>query len=476
MAELSENLNEWPSSPHDVLGVHSNSTPKEIRRAYFRLIRRFTPDDFPQHFQRIRECFDQLQDRGHAPSDSFPINLNRPDTSANDSDLGDSADLAFSPNAPGDHDERTDGEPDELREVWERIESKDWPDARRHIRAILERQSGASPEPSRFLLYALSNLGDMANLPSERFDILLNLLDDCAHPYQVARWLEFEALRNPHLIETPDFQEFLGKCDHSDTLDTLYRLRWRILGLGRYETIIADVELLQNRALELGEDRLLGLLQESVEYTVWCDSPLAQRHFNECLPLVSNPVGGSELGFQYADIMEYIHEAADDWTQLCTFKKSPLTHFVSQVIPYCRTDSIEQMKARWKAGTAFLPSSPLDLLQPLETLFVRFPLAMHLFFQGLCELTEARSHEFEFIDADEAEQLVTSFLRLRGGATYDEMRKDALQVCFENTMPLPYFARIADELVFDVSTVVENWSSVVNRDLPLQSALYLALA
>ena len=37
-----------------VLGVKSDATPDEIKRAYFRLIRQHTPDRDPEEFQKIR--------------------------------------------------------------------------------------------------------------------------------------------------------------------------------------------------------------------------------------------------------------------------------------------------------------------------------------------------------------------------------------------------------------------------------------
>ena len=58
---LPDDLRQWPRDPYQVLGVASPCDPREARKAYTRLIRRFKPEQYPDHFQRIREAYDAIQ-------------------------------------------------------------------------------------------------------------------------------------------------------------------------------------------------------------------------------------------------------------------------------------------------------------------------------------------------------------------------------------------------------------------------------
>ena len=47
----------------EVLGLARGSDKKEIKRAYFRLVRQFTPEKNPERFQQIREAYEYLSNR-----------------------------------------------------------------------------------------------------------------------------------------------------------------------------------------------------------------------------------------------------------------------------------------------------------------------------------------------------------------------------------------------------------------------------
>jgi preprotein translocase subunit Sec63 len=62
---LPDDLSQWPRDPHELLGVTSNVDPRDLRRAYTRLIRTYKPEQYPEHLRRIRtEC---REGQTHAP-------------------------------------------------------------------------------------------------------------------------------------------------------------------------------------------------------------------------------------------------------------------------------------------------------------------------------------------------------------------------------------------------------------------------
>ena len=53
-------LSRWPDNAFELLGVSPGVLPRELRRAYTRLIRIYKPEQFPEHFRRIRAAFEQV--------------------------------------------------------------------------------------------------------------------------------------------------------------------------------------------------------------------------------------------------------------------------------------------------------------------------------------------------------------------------------------------------------------------------------
>ncbi len=50
-----------PSDPYAVLGVARRADEAEIKRAYFRLVREYSPEREPEKFQQIRAAYEQLR-------------------------------------------------------------------------------------------------------------------------------------------------------------------------------------------------------------------------------------------------------------------------------------------------------------------------------------------------------------------------------------------------------------------------------
>jgi hypothetical protein len=57
---LPDDPGSWPTDPHTLLGVSFPTSPRELRRAYHRLIRIYKPEQFPEEFRRIREAYENL--------------------------------------------------------------------------------------------------------------------------------------------------------------------------------------------------------------------------------------------------------------------------------------------------------------------------------------------------------------------------------------------------------------------------------
>ncbi len=51
---------EWPTNPYELLDVSRDVTPRDLRRAYNRLIRIYKPEQSPDQFRRIREAYESV--------------------------------------------------------------------------------------------------------------------------------------------------------------------------------------------------------------------------------------------------------------------------------------------------------------------------------------------------------------------------------------------------------------------------------
>ena len=49
-------------NPFDVLGVDETAADADVKKAYFQMVRQFTPEKHTEQFKRIREAYDLLKD------------------------------------------------------------------------------------------------------------------------------------------------------------------------------------------------------------------------------------------------------------------------------------------------------------------------------------------------------------------------------------------------------------------------------
>ncbi len=47
--------------PYKILGLETTATKQEIKKAYFRLIRTYTPEKSPEKFKEIKVAYEYLQ-------------------------------------------------------------------------------------------------------------------------------------------------------------------------------------------------------------------------------------------------------------------------------------------------------------------------------------------------------------------------------------------------------------------------------
>lgn len=60
------------NNPYEVLGLDGKATARQIKRAYFELVREYTPENDPEAFKIIRAAYEKLRtDKARAETDLF---------------------------------------------------------------------------------------------------------------------------------------------------------------------------------------------------------------------------------------------------------------------------------------------------------------------------------------------------------------------------------------------------------------------
>lgn len=58
---------------YEILGIEENADEKEIKKAYFQLIRKYSPEKNPERFQEIREAYERLTEEKDKPENSIQL-------------------------------------------------------------------------------------------------------------------------------------------------------------------------------------------------------------------------------------------------------------------------------------------------------------------------------------------------------------------------------------------------------------------
>ncbi len=312
LADLPEDLAQWPGDPFALFGVGRSASLRELKRAYAQRIRRFKPEHFPEHFRRIRDAYEFVErylalygelDReppgaeagpGLEPAadDPLPSALSEPKAAADEVSLTTIDDA--------------------VEEVWRSARSADRHDVYARLSA-LARQGADDEELCLRLYWLLSLWPEMEPERSPAEWLVRGFGSGRPVPRLLelyARWLAKhpeEALgdRCTRLVES--------KLPAAVTQD-LAEPRWRAAAAaGRYEVLAGDLGRLRQR---LAHDDLHGwmrLLLAAADVLAWSDAPAAVSTYQACLAeLRRHQDSHLELDREF-DRLDFLGQLVADW-------------------------------------------------------------------------------------------------------------------------------------------------------------------
>lgn len=439
---LPEDMRKWPDNPFELLGITQHVDLREVRRTYTRLIRTFTPEKFPEHFQRIRAAYEYVQtmfDNPEAREAGIVINAPR---SQSPKPTDESKQKGLEPVSP----ELVEEVPPELLEdtvgnspavesrldkCWQMAIDGDWPSAYRGLVEVHRRSVDTVECTLR--LYWLLTLDPSLDPSRKSLDWLLEGMRRTSASGRLCEvsWsaMEDEADLLKISFSLLDQEASLG------SLRRLCQLRWsRAVSTGKWDQIGDDLDRLRSRMGHIPSSMWAGFLFQAIDFLAVSGDPHVFRHVGY---LLSEIAGFPELElsleqehFRAESAMVLakerlvLHEASDTLDMRGFFSRS-----IIDLVPKLWTNPEIQQR------TALLQFASIVALQPRTAIaefdrFVKTIGPWHL--QFVCEVLQRLPRpgiDPTFGDDDLAKEKIAKFLDLIAFGTYASVRFPVLEFC-----------------------------------------------
>ena len=259
---LPEDYSRWPADPFELLGVERGGDPKDLKRAYTRLIKVYKPEHHPEQFRRIREAYEsalrfneffgrfQLGNASEEPADVPEI---RPAEEAGEP--------VPRPPTPA---------PiiDEVTELWGRAIRGEEAEAYRGLSRLHETRPHQSAIALR--LYWLLSLDPQLDPDKLPCDWLATGLRSCGSHPSLLELYRREIEADPLEADSKRFTELLGFEGMRRSLPELYSWRFRALRkLQRLDLLNDDLPIARERLFGHDESAWLHLLLLACDAAAW---------------------------------------------------------------------------------------------------------------------------------------------------------------------------------------------------------------
>ncbi len=316
---LPENLDQWPDDPFALLGVNQASSRRDVKRAYAQLIRVYKPEHFPEHFRRIREAYELLDQRlAWAEANSA---FNTENSALADGSAGTSASDEGA-EAGGDEPGQAALEPVRFAsrdrdDLWQKTRQGDLAEAYAHY-AELARQ-GRGDETIFVRLFWMLRLTPEIDPARDARDWLVAGLKQCGLRGRLPELYRCEVIEDPQEALRSRCDAAIGCSGHPGLLIELVIARWGgAAKLQKWEVIAQDLETLRGRMQD--ESAVWGrLLLAAIDYLAWAKRDESRRTLTACREEIERvaehfpPLAGE---LNQRDILLELVQACDQLTHL----------------------------------------------------------------------------------------------------------------------------------------------------------------
>jgi hypothetical protein len=420
---LPDDFSRWPTNPFELFGVQRGVDERELRRAYTRLIRVYKPEQFPEHFRRIREAYEAARNFARyfsaveAPSEPQIVPTESPPAAEQPTprlqSFEEELDAAWSAAIEG----------DEARAYARLLELQEWHPERSETYRRLYCLLDASPEldvpraPCDFLAQGLCKSGGSGPC----HELYRRAIED--HPD--------EAL-------TERFAELLAATSQPGMLATFVQWRWSAAGRQkRFAVIGNDVPGLKARLAVDHEEIWLRLLGAAADQLAW--APLPNKAFQipsfglaECLEEAARH---AHLQLPCADVydrLEFLERVAAGWHLL--LKEGYVPAECLELLSHSWTRPFAELRRRVTALLGAIAAKP-DSAKPeawlnyLDRILAVSPELLSIFGRMLDAYQWTVNVDDDHRDPAELAVLARRFIELHGGLPYGRLRSSLLAFC-----------------------------------------------
>jgi len=450
-SHLPENLSEWPNDPYAVLGVQFGIDPRDLRRAYTQLIRLYKPEQFPEHFRRIREAYEAVL--RHVPF--FGAAAASPN--ANTESLPTEEAPAL--------DQRGPDLMGQIQTQWDLACRGQETEAYYGLRVLHEQHPACDELYMR--LYWLLWLAPEVDSIRKPCDWLLAGLRANGMTGPLRELYRRELAANPKHVEDVAAADFFKHMANSSAILDLANWRWLAAArLECWDWIIADVAALRERGCPADPERWVRLLMSAVDYLAWgLTKPAREKTALFCREAQQHEEVHLRLSREF-DRMEQLQHLAELWHSLDEWDQLPFVVGDLIAASWARTEA--DLRPRVDAFLAEVAGQPRVWLQNLTKIQMHTPELIEIVMRTLqARLSSMDGQASLWRDAGAAQCAIRDFLDLQPRIPYSDFRNLLLQFCLEEAISPDVVAGYLDGRPEYWLTADEHLSQTITADVPL---------
>ncbi len=436
---LPDDLTRWPTDPYELLDVTRETSARDIKRAYTKLLRRYKPEQFPEQFRRIRDAYETLLRYAEW---FHPGEVTKPSEVSSDSPV--TKELAEEPAAAQPREREV--EPT-LDDYWQRACAGEEVQAYAALRRIQERRLG--DEDVYVRLYWL--LWARPDLDKERRagDWLQEGLRQTLRPGSLLHLLQEDLEEYPEAAFGESYARLLDLGLPSGLLSNLLEARWlaadRLYKLAQCQ---GDLESFRGRFLSDNEELWLRLMVDLAARLVCAEPGSDGEFFDAC---VEECMRSRHLSLKLAYLFDRLDVLCDMRKQWHRMYLHAVPEPLLRLLRFGPNRSFEEIRPLLEEVLALICESPTKWLRYFDLIAKTVPGALASFETVLEELGyRSRSEPSDERDAQTLTTLAHTFLRARRRQAYVSFRMPLLVFCLRKALSPERMAEVTGE-------VVANW-------------------
>jgi hypothetical protein len=442
---LPDDLSRWSTDPYELLGVERGVAPRDLKRNYTRLIRTFKPEQFPEHFRRIREAYERiLREVGLLGGIESPIQRRAEDARVGHRDPATPIEQIMS-------------------RLWEQAIAGEEADAYGNLsRLLLANSSEPGIYARLYWLLAVNPDLDRQRAPAEW---LVQGIAAGGLTGTLAELMRREIEQHPQEALSTSFDRLIERSRPPAESATLLTWRWRAAArLQRWDIIAGEMESMRVR-MQTAQEEWLRLLLMVADVTAWGEGNLAEALFRRCVREIRKHEHIAVKHADWFDRLDYLQavrsgcrELPDGGSALVRVIAAGWQRPHSEVRPllleFC--SEIQGDAQRW-----------LTYLDEVERIA---PPVLGFFGDLLRQLdlnTEV-SHQL-FPPPEQVEQLASRFIAGADDLEYAQLRHRLLDFCLAESIQPEWLAQSLHDVPLAILPTSQTLGGTIIADWPLRT-------